>query len=420
MTVDTSERTAVPAAPRRRLSRGRVLLLSVAGVVLLLSLTRVVTGADVLTSSGTAGALLVLALPIALAGLGGLIAERAGVVNIGLEGMLILGTWGAGWAGFQWGPWAALLAAVVGGALGGLLHAVATVTFGVNHIISGVAINLLAAGFVRFLSELFLVGRSGGGATQSASIVGSVPRVSLPVLSSGPDLLGRLEATRVPVLADLGGLLGGLTRDVSVFQVAAVLLFPLVGWMLWRTRLGLRWRSSGEAPTAAETLGVDVVRIRYLAVTLSGALAGFGGLFLVLFAGRYIEGQTGGRGYIGLAAMIFGNWRPGGLLSGSLLFGFTDALRLRAPDAVIALLLLVAVVLLVLAVVSFVRHRRVATVLAGATGVVALLGWLLLDSLPLQVVATTPYIVTLVVLAVASQSLRPPRAAGLPYRRGQA
>ena len=174
-----------PEERRRFGSRGLLFALGVA--VVGLSLARVISGEDVLTSTGTSAAVLSLSLPIAMAGLGGLVAERAGVVNIGLEGMMILGTWGAGWAGFQWGPWAALVAAVVGGALGGVLHAVATVTFGVDHIVSGVAINLLAVGLVRFLSEISFVGVRGGGPTQSPTISGGVPSFDVPVLASGPE-----------------------------------------------------------------------------------------------------------------------------------------------------------------------------------------------------------------------------------------
>ena len=132
-------------------------------------------------------AALLLAVPIGLAALGGLFSERAGVVNIGLEGMMILGTWGAGFAGYQWGWGAALVGGVLFGALGGLLHALATVTFGVDHVVSGVAINILAAGVVRFLSELLYTDNpAGGGVTQSPPVSSKPPAFSLPVLSSGP------------------------------------------------------------------------------------------------------------------------------------------------------------------------------------------------------------------------------------------
>ena len=213
-------------------------------------------------------------------------------------------------------------------------------TFGVDHIVSGVAINLLAAGAVRFLSELLYAGVPGGGPTQSPSIKGGTPTFDVPVLASGPDLLGRLEQTHRFVLSDVAGLLRGLLHHVNVFQVIGVLLFPLVGFVLWRTAFGLRLRSVRGEPVGGRVARRQRLRYKYVAVLASGALAGLGGLFLVCSTGLYKEGQTGGRGYIGLAAMIFGNWRPGGLLAGALLFGYTDAIRLRdRPTAVLALLL---------------------------------------------------------------------------------
>src|SRR3954468_5635707 len=141
------------------------------GALVLFSLARAISGEQALTASTTFSAALLLAVPIGLAALGGLFSERAGVVNIGLEGMMILGTWGAGWAGYQWGWGAALIGGMLFGALGGLLHAVATVTFGVDHVVSGVAINILAAGLARFLSELLYTDNpAGGGVTQSPAL----------------------------------------------------------------------------------------------------------------------------------------------------------------------------------------------------------------------------------------------------------
>src|SRR5215212_4567754 len=141
-----------PPAPKRRLARPGwpTVLLAFAGFIVVLSVIAAITGADQLTSSGTVGAAVALAVPIGMAGLGGLWSERAGVVNIGLEGMLILGTWGGGWAGYHWGPWVGVLVGVLMGAAGGLLHAIATVTFGVDHIVSGVAINILGLGVTQY------------------------------------------------------------------------------------------------------------------------------------------------------------------------------------------------------------------------------------------------------------------------------
>lgn len=159
----TSTATTAPgkSGGRRTLSLPVVLLIAAAGLALF-SLTRVISGADDLTSIGQVSGALQLAVPIGLAGLGGLWAERAGVVNIGLEGMMILGTWFGAWAGYQWGPWTGVLMGIVGGALGGLLHAVMTVTFKVNHIVSGVAINILAVGVTRYLSNYTFAEAEGG------------------------------------------------------------------------------------------------------------------------------------------------------------------------------------------------------------------------------------------------------------------
>ncbi|MBK8468811.1 MAG: ABC transporter permease [Candidatus Phosphoribacter sp.] len=420
-----SARTA-PSAPAAthaaalRSRRNRLLLLVGVGFVAL-SVTRVVSGEGVLTASGTINAMVWLTLPVALAGLGGLVCERAGVVNIGLEGMMMLGVWGAGFAGWRWGPVAALIAALIGGALGGLLHALATVTFGVDHIVSGVAINLLAAGAVRFLSEITFLPATGGGPTQSPPLSGSIPTFDIPVLASGPDLLGKVESTGLPVVGDLAGILRGLLVGITPFELLGVAMFPLTAYLLWRTALGLRLRSAGENPWAAESLGVDVVRMKYLAVVWGGALAGLGGLFLVMFTGSYREGMTNGRGYIGLAAMIFGNWRPGGLAAGASLFGYADAVRLRSQNslAVLALFIFAAIIVIVLGILWLRRGRRLPGAIFIGIGVAFLLGYIGLDSLPNEVTTLTPYIVTLVVLTVSSQNLRMPKADGLVYRKGE-
>jgi ABC-type uncharacterized transport system permease subunit len=407
----------------RRVLRGpgsRRVWLAVAALFLLLSAVRVVSGEAALTSSSTFAAALLLTAPILLVALGGLFSERAGVVNIGLEGMMILGTWGAGYAGYQWGWGAAILGGLLMGALGGLLHALATVTFGVDHVISGVAINILAAGVVRFLSESLYTGRDdGAGITQSPALSSRPPSFSLPVLSSGPDLLGRLEGQRWFLLSDLAGVLRGFTAGVGVLTLIAVLLVPATYLLLWRTAFGLRLRSCGENPAAADSLGVPVYRMKYIAVLVSGALAGLGGVVLVFVANIYREGQTNGRGFIGLAALIFGNWRPGGLTGGALLFGFADGLQLRSRSAVVALLLLVAVILVVVAVVQFTRRRLVQGGLAALFAVLALVGYLTIDELPTGIVSFTPHLVTLLVLSLASQRLRMPKADGLVYRRGE-
>src|SRR5690349_151452 len=407
-----------PAAPRKRKIPGwAVGMLGVAGAIALLSITSMQTGFPQLTSSGTTQTAVRLMLPILLAGLGGLWAERAGVVNIGLEGMMIMGTWGAAWAGYQWGPWAALVSAVVFGALGGLLHAIATVTFGVNHIVSGVAINLLGAGLTKYLSTLVFFPLSHN------------PRQSPPVqpfdtysAAGFADWLGELEKGQLLFISDVAGILRGLVTGVSPLTMLTILLVPLSYYLLWRTRFGLRLRSVGENPHAADSLGVKVYFHKYVAVIVSGGLAGLGGAALVLNPGQlsYLEGQTGGRGYIGLAAMIFGNWRPGGLLGGAALFGYADGLQLRSGgDTVLALLYGAVILVGVIVVVQLFRRQWIAAGLGvvGA-GVLYAIYWSN-DTLPSDLIPYTAHFVTLIVLAVASQRLRPPKADGQPYRRGE-
>jgi ABC-type uncharacterized transport system permease subunit len=406
------EDTLAPA--KRRMSPMMYLYLAVAAM-LSVSLVRVLTGADDLTSSGTVAAALTAAVPIALAGLGGLWSERAGVVNIGLEGMMVLGTWGAGVAGYQWGPWAGVVAGVLLGAFGGLVHAVATVTFGVDHIISGVAITLVAPGLTLFLAKLYFAKVPGGGQKQSPPI-SDVSRVSVPGLSS---VLGGLESKHWFFVSDIAGVLRGLITNLSLLSLLAVVLFIITGYVLWRTPFGLRLRSCGEAPSAAESLGVNVYKYKYAAIVTSGALAGLGGAILAINSGQFRDGQTGGRGYIGLASMIFGNWRPGGLAAGAGLFGYTDAMQLRGENSVHALLLLLGLALLVLAVIQVRAKRYAVAGVAAVLGVAFVVWFATSDKVPPELVGATPYVVTLLVLSLAAQRLRIPKYVGQLYRRGQ-
>jgi general nucleoside transport system permease protein len=154
-------------------------------------------------------------------------------------------------------------------------------------------------------------------------------------------------------------------------------------------------------------------------VVISGALAGLGGVFLVFIAGIYREGQTNGRGFIGLASLIFGNWRPGGLAAGAGLFGFADALQLRSRTAVVALLLLVAILLAGVAIWQATQRKVLQALLAAAFAGLSFLSYLTIDELPPGIVSFTPHVTTLLVLSLASQRLRMPKADGLVYRRGE-
>ena len=394
-------------------------------LVFVLASIRIITGASDLTSSGTASAALLLSVPIVLAALGGLFSERAGVVNIGLEGMMIMGAWAGGYIGSQHGPWAGLFAAMVFGSIGALVHAIATVTFGVDHVVSGVAINIIAAGLVRYLSTLLYQGGSWPGPSQSQGIE-SISLNGLPVLSGGsyfgwksPDLLGSIANLNWFFVSDMASILRGLTGDVSYVTVVAISFVPLAYFILWRTAFGLRLRSAGEAPVAAESLGVNVYAMKYAGVLISGGFAGLGGGFLaIVAASNYQENQVAGRGYIGLAALLFGNYRPGGLLAGAGLFGFADALQLRDSAAIHALLLFIVAILAFVAFRKFKAGKQIGAILSLAAAGFTLWFYFAVDELPGQLVTMTPYIATILVMALASQRLRMPAADGIPYRRG--
>ena len=394
-------------------------------LVFVLASIRVITGASDLTSTGTASAALLLSVPIVLAALGGLFSERSGVVNIGLEGMMIMGAWAGGYIGSQHGPWAGLFAAVVFGSVGALVHAIATVTFGVDHVVSGVAINIIAAGLVRYLSTLLSQSGSWPGPSQSPGIE-SIPVNGLPILSGGqyfgwksPDLLSSVANLNWFFISDLASILRGLTGDVSYVTVVAIAFVPLAYFILWRTAFGLRLRSAGEAPVAAESLGVNVYAMKYAGVLISGGFAGLGGGFLaIVAASNYQENQVAGRGYIGLAALLFGNYRPGGLLAGASLFGFADALQLRDSAAIHALLLFIVAILLFVAFRKFRSGKKLSAVLSLGSAAFTLWFYFAVDELPGQLVTMTPYIATILVMALASQRLRMPAADGIPYRRG--
>jgi simple sugar transport system permease protein len=413
----TSAPVAAPPPNTRRIPTW-ALIAALPAVLLFLAVLEKVTDANDLTSSGTIAATLVATTPIMLAGLGGLWSERAGVVNIGLEGMMILGTYGAGYFGYHYGAWVGVLGAVMMGMIGGLLHAIATVIFGVDHIISGVAINIIALGAVQYLASNTFVGLPGGGSTQSPKIP-DVPTITIDSLSNK---LGDIEQNDTFFVSQVASVLRALCTNLSSLILISLVLLVLTWVILWRTSFGLRLRSCGESPVAAESLGVHVLRYKFVAVLISGGLAGLGGGVLAMVASsNYRDGQTGGRGYIGLAAMIFGNWRPGGLLMGSGLFGYTETLGLRqGGTSVHALLLAVAVLALALAVNQLRHGDRLAAVVIGVVGIGLGIVYFLIDEVPGDFTRMTPYVITMVVLAFASQRLRMPAADGQVYRKGSA
>ncbi len=417
MTTETlTPQTSTKRNPLKDMSPARKYTLAVVGGLVILSIVQLFEGTNQLTAPGTWSAALRLTVPILLAALGGLYSERSGVVNIGLEGMMIAGTWFGAWAGWQFGPWWGVALGLLGGALFGLIHAVATVTFAVDQIVSGVAINILAAGSMRFLSSVIYTPETGGGATQSPRIQDFIGTFDVPLIS---DWFNSLADKGWFFISDVSGIIAGLTTGVSWLTLLSLAIVPATWWILWRTAWGLRLRSAGENPWAAESLGVPVLRMKYWGVTISGALAGMGGAYLVVVqAGIYREGMTAGRGYIGLGAMIFGNYNPFGLLAGAGIFGYSDALRLR-QNAVHGILLLIAIGVALLAIASIVRKQYQSAALQSVFAILFFLWWFTTDTVASQIVSATPYIITLLVLALATQRLRMPAADGIPYRKGE-
>lgn len=472
-----------PSGERRpiRLPGSLSLWMLAAGIVAV-ALARIITHNDDITSASTFGVALRTAAPIALAGLGGLYAERSGTVNIGLEGMMVMGTAFAGWWAWEFNPWMGLLGGVVGGMLGGLVHALATATFGVNHIVSGFAINIIAPGVARFMANLLFDGEQGGSLTNSPGMNGEMGTFTMPLLSGGPlfgldttwDPLGNIAERHWFAVSDAAGLLKALTTELRFDLVVAVVLFVVSVFVLWRTAFGLRLRSAGERPSAADSLGVKVIAYRYIGMAISGGLAGLAGAVLVIGANRYTQGQTGGRGFLGLATLVVGNWRPAGVAAGAGLFGFFDGITQRLDPGRLVLAAILAAVFLLAGFLAYQlaqQPRSIATtvVVAGAAvvmyalfnvesvrdetlvlvgvalAVVALLAvatvvawrtrtldafavalglsvlyvsYLSVDEIRPEFVFMAPFIVTLIVVASRGQTLRPPARAGIPWRKG--
>ena len=244
-----------------------------------------------------------ISVPYGLAAVGGALSERGGVINIALEGLLLLGALGyVLGAHFTGNPWAGLGAAVLAGILVALVHAFVTVTMKADQITSSLGINLAALGLSRFvLKEVF-------GSSSNSSRVAGLPQWDVLVLGDIP-FVGPLFGNPLVVLA------------LVLVLAAHVLLF--------RTSFGLRLRSTGEHPEAAATLGLSVTRLRYAGVLLSGVLASLGGAWLAADQRSFTDGMSGGRGYIALAAMIVGKWNPLGAVAACLLFGLCETLQIR-------------------------------------------------------------------------------------------
>lgn len=370
-----------------------------------------------LFSRGGIAAALRFSAPIVLAGLGALWAERSGVINLGLEGMMIAGTWFGAWAGIEWGIGPGIVAGIAAGVAFGLALGVLSITFGVDQAIAGLSLGLLAAGLTRFLSSVTFATLAGGSITTSPP----VPDVVTLSVPGAEALLAPADRAGIPILSDLAAVALGLLADVSILTLAALALVPLTWWILWRTRLGLRIRAVGEHPVAADSLGIRPARYRYLALGVSGGLAGLGGVYLVAVASSlYREGQTAGRGFIGLATVIFGNWNPWSVTLGSMVFGFTDALRTRQEATVGVLLAGLGLLLAASAVRRGLNRDWRGAAMFGLPGAAMLAWFWLVRVVPAEFVSFAPHLTTLLVLAYARQRLQPPAALGRPFRREDA
>jgi len=291
-----------------------------------------------------------LAVPITLGAFSGILCERAGVVNIAIEGMMLMSAMvGALMGSITDSAWLGLLFGVLSSVLLASLHAVLSIKYKIDQIISGTVINMFSAGMTAFLSQK-----------------SSQTRQEL----NNPAMFGRIE---IPGLAEIP-LLGPIFFNTNFFVYLMFALLIIIQVALFSTRWGLRVRSVGEHPKAADTLGINVIKTRYMAVLLGGLVAGLGGAFFTLGSvGRFDEGMTAGKGFIGLAAMIFGNYTPLGALGAGILFGFADSIGSK----------------------------------------LSLLGSLI----PSTLMSTAPYIITMIVLAGFVGKGHVPAADGIPYTK---
>jgi simple sugar transport system permease protein len=297
--------------------------------------------------TGMLEATVVRAVPIALGGLVGVLSERVAVVNIGIEGMLLSGAFTGSIVGSLLGGWIGLAAAIAIGGLMGFILGALVITYRVDQIIAGVAINLFALGLTSYVTSQVLTVH--------------------PELNEAP-IFGGID---IPFLSSLP-IVGRVLFQQNLFVYGAAIIIAGATYYLFHTRSGLRARAVGEHPEAADTLGINVYRIRYINVTIGGMVAGFAGAWFTLGSvGRFDINMTNGRGFIGLAAMIFGRWHPVGALMAALVFGFADSLQQKLA--------------------------------------------ILQTPIPSEFLAMAPYIATIVLVAGLVGRARPPAADGKPY-----
>ncbi len=295
------------------------------------------------------GVTLLYSTPMVFGALGGVLSERSGVVNIGIEGMMTFGAFAGAAAGYYSGnPWIGVLCAALAGGILALLHAVAAITCQADQTISGVAINLLGPALAVFFCRLAF-----DGATMSYPVANKLPKI----FGSGAE-----------------GIWANLNVDIMVI---VALLFAVAMWfVLYRTKWGMRILAVGENPAAADTLGINVYKTRYVCVILSGILAGIGGATVTLgIVAQFTQTSIAGQGFIALAAVIFGKWKPIGAYRACLIFGFSQAL----------------------------------TVVLGGGAV----------AVPTEILAMLPYVLTIVILILFIGKSVAPKADGVPYVKGR-
>lgn len=364
---------------------------------------------------------LIKSAPIAFGSMSGLMCERSGVINIAIEGMMLIGAMAAflgsvffnNLTGGGLPPFVSLsvglVAAMLGAGLIALLHAFLSIHYKVDQIISGTVINLLALGITNFTANAYIDPNGIAG-------VGVFPVMPIPVLSEIP-FIGPILFKHAPLV------------------YLMLILVAVLQYALFNTPWGLRTRAVGEHPRAADTVGINVNRSRYINVTVGGLLAGLGGAFLVLESvGRFQKLMTSGRGFIALAALIFGKWTSVGALASALLFGLAEALgvRLQLGDVnelqALAMLSGLGLVLLAagFAMIKLIRRREdersVRTIgVVGISGVALIAAALVIDwpsiQIPVQFLGLLPYVATILVLAGFVGRANPPAAIGKPYEK---
>ena len=326
-------------------------LVGVVGVLVVLGFLIWGAAGSSISITGMLAVMVVRSVPITIGALSGILCERAGIVNIAIEGMMISGAFAGAVIGSLLGLWAGLLAAILMGMLLALVHAVLSIKYKVDQIISGTMINIFSSGLTSYLYLKFLQTPENAYLNQS----GFFKPFAIPLLS------------KIPVI-------GPIFFNHNIFIYLMYVLVIVLAIALFYTKWGLRHRAMGEYPKAADTLGVNVFRTRYLACLLSGAVAGLGGAYFSLGSvGRFEQTMTAGRGFIALAAMIFGNWTPIGSLGAGMLFGFAESLTTK------------------LSILRF--------------------------PIPAEVLLMLPYIITIVVLAGVVGRSRGPASSGTPYEK---